>query len=395
MSKQNKILAVTIMLVAMFQMPQLALTSSVRLITIVFPEYSLSAIQTAMSLTGLLAPVFSILTSFLIRQRLMSKRAVVTVGLIFLGAVGAFSVFFHSQFWHLCVMSILIGMATGSYLPTMTSIMIDNYPQSQVRSLTGYQTSFMNVGGILISLAGGFLVSLMWYGGYFIMLAGFPLALLAVLTIPPEKEAAPEISTTSGAKSKMNPRVFYYAASLFLFMMAYNVGGANLAVHLAAADVTSTTIIGAATAVQMLGGSAAGILFGRLSKRFHDMMIPIAFAVIFLGFTMLNIFQAVLPMIFVAEFLIGTSMSMIAPQCIVSISDIVDERNSATASAIVTCFAPNFGGFVSPVVFTNLTTLLAGPSTNFRYQFVAFYALIIGGVFAFANTAYKRRHAAA
>ena len=63
------------------------------------------------------------------------------------------------------------------------------------------------------------------------------------------------------------------------------------------------------------------------------------------------------------------------PQCVHSVSKLVDETNSAIATAFLSAVAPGVGAFLSPIVMTNLTLALGGDSTTYRYQFAAFVGL--------------------
>ena len=135
----------------------------------------------------------------------------------------------------------------------------------------------------------------------------------------------------------------------------------------------------------MIGGVLTGLVFDKLSARFQDKMIAFAFFALFIGYSMLNIFHGSLAVLFIAVFINGTSISMIVPQCIFSVSNIVDTTNSALANMFIVAIAPCLGGFLSPVVFTNLTQAIAGPSTLFRYQFVGITALVFGVIIAFTT----------
>ena len=371
-------LRLTIYLVAMFQMPQLALSPMVnRLKTVVFPELPLATIQTAMVLSSLASLVASLTAASIVKTGRLRKKWVVVFGLCCLGAAGVLSTVLHSEFWHLCLLNILVGVATGCYLSTMTSVMIDQYPQNTVRGMTGVQTTFMEAGGIIISLVGGALISRIWYGGYLVMLVGIPLAILAVIHVP--SYSSRDDSPRTGLH--IPGWVIYYAVVMFIFQITYGVCGSNISVHLAAAGIDDPRVSGYATAIQMAGGGVAGLIFGKLSSKLGDGMISLAFLLMFVGYSMVNLFQHSLVLVFVGMFLIGASFSVNAPQCVVAISKRVDSRTSALPTAIIASLAPCVGGFLSPVVFTNVTEALYGSSTNARYQFTAFASLAMCVIF--------------
>jgi MFS family permease len=177
-----------------------------------------------------------------------------------------------------------------------------------------------------------------------------------------------------------------------LFLFLYIVSSSNISTHLYNANVGNSAAAGLITAVTMGGGVFAGLFFNKLSSRFGDYLISFAFIVLFIGFTLLNLGHASLALIMLGAFITGMSMSMITPQCLFSVSNIVDASNSSAATSLIVSIAPGIGGFLSPLIITNLTTLLGGDSTNFRFQFVGFTALAVGMVVLY--TTYRRQKTA-
>ena len=394
MSRQNKLLFMALMVTSLMQMAQFALTPGIAKISAeVFPHIAFWKIQTAMTLPSLLAMVMSVVSALVIGRRLLSKKACVVVGMVLTALTGVVALLAHQQFWHLCLLSILIGAGMGFFIAPSASIMFDNFSEEERRLSMGYQTSAINFGGIVMSIGGGYLASMVWYGGYLALLLAVPVVVICIVAIPNDKRAA---HTESGSaarrpKSKLPPDIFYYGVISFFFLLIYNVGLTNISSHLQAAQLGDTTTAGIATAVQMAGGVAAGFVFIRLSAKFKDYLIPFSFVIIFLGFTIVNLGQKSLLAEFIGVFVTGTAVSIFVPQALFSTSNRVDASNSSAATAIVNCIMPGLGGFLSPVVFTNLTMALGGPSTSFRFQFVAFVALVFGLVLTAVTLRRTRR----
>lgn len=381
MSRQKKVVAITIMGVALVQMCFFALTPAIaRIQNDVFPNLSLSQIQTVLMAPSIISMAMSMICALLIGKNMMSKKAVVLIGLALLTLSGAVSLIFHTEFWHLIMLCTLVGMGAGMFIPATSSIMFDNFNENERRTLTGYQTSFINLGGILLSALAGFLITLVWYGGFVTMLVVLPVFILAAITIPNTKKAsAPEQRTLAASpKVRMPKDVYYYAGLAGLFLFFYIVCSSNISTHLHHAQIGNAATAGLVTAITMGGGVFSGLFFHKLSSKFGDYLISIAYIVLFAGFMLLNIGHASLLVVMLGAFIVGTSMSMITPQCLFAISNIVDPSNSAAATSLIISIAPGIGGFLSPIVITNLTTLLGGESTNFRYQFVGFLALAAG-----------------
>ena len=359
--------------------------------TVAFPQIALSKIQTAFATSGLVMPCISLLSAAAIRYGLVTKRTVVAIGFLIQGLIGILSLFLHSELWHVALLSGMSGFAAGCYLTTSISIMMDQFDTVQRRRVMGYQSVFVNTGAILLGICGGLLAAWRWYGGYLILLAGMPMAVIAFLALPREKRSRSAGAVAAGSKSKLKPVIFYYTAIIAVFMMTSAVCGYNLAVHMAAAGVGSTAVVGTLTSFQMVGGAIIGFVFGRLSAKLKDYMLTVGFTCLFIGLTILSVFHTSLPCAFAGVFFSGVSLSIVGPQCIISSAGHVDKRSSALASSLINGLAPGFGNFLSPIIFTNLTDAIVKDSTVFRYQFVAFFALACAAVLAVVTYARARR----
>lgn len=393
MTKNKKFLMWSILLIAAVQMPNLALSPSINQIqTTVFPDYSLSTIQTTMQLPNLISPFLTIFFAFLIGKGILTKRGTIIAGLFIVGFTGALAIVAHSQFWQFCLLSTVLGIGLSGYISNATSLIFDNFSDEERQYISGYQTSFINGGGIVMSLCGGALAGLVWYGGYLMLLLAVPVAIIALFAIPRVKPRRDQTDKSAGQpREKLHPDVFLYSASIFIFMLIYCVGGSNISTHLA--PLGSTALSGVATAIQMAGGVVCGLFFGTLSIKLRDKMMSLAFVAIFVGMMILSLFPDSVVMSFVGMFICGMAMSMMLPQCMFSTSRVVRESNSALATSLTSCIAPGFGGFFSAMVFTNITHTLYGDSTVLRYRFVAIVALVMAVLF-FLLVTYREKKAA-
>jgi MFS family permease len=388
MSRKNRLLLLTFICTSFLQMPFMALNPVIEYMqTTVFPDKSLAQVQTAISSLNLFVMLFALLAAFVVARRILSKKAVVVAGLLVFGATGIAAILLHDQFWNIWLLSVLIGAGSGLFISTLTSVLFDSFSEKEIRMASGLQASAVNIGGIVFGALGGVLATVIWYGGYLLELVGLPFALLALLTIPAGGEGKKPEETAKAAvksqekKTRLPKEVLYYGLTTFLFFMLYIACGSNIAPHLARANMPSPAIAGLASAVQMAGGAVAGLLFSKLSAKLHDMLLPISFAVLFVGFTILNLGQSLLILDLAGVFFAGASLSMVFPYCIFSTSKYVDETNSATGTSLVQAMAPGIGGFVSPMILTNLTQWIGGDSTKFRYQFIGFVALALAVIY--------------
>ena len=406
MDRQKKKILVAVLAVAFIQMPGLALTPGINQIRqVAFSEYSLSAVQTALAVSALAQPIAAFGAALLINRRLVTKKGIIILGLILLAVTGGLAFAANTEFWHLVMLSVLLGISTGFFMSNMFGLIADNFDTIERQSIMGWQTSVINAGGIMMSLMGGLLATYMWYGGYSMLLVGLPAAVLVAFTVPNYLSPAAEKAEPAGdaderkgagkkkAPARLNPRIFYYCAAACLFFMTYSVCGSNLSTHIA--GLGNTGIAGIAVAFQMGGGVISGLFFGKISKKIGDYSLSAALGLVFIGYMMLSLFPSSLVLVFCSVFIVGMALSIMLPRCIFMVSTLaVDKSTSATATALISVVSPSAGGFLSPIVFTNLTTALFGESTTARYRFVGFVVLAIAVAIAAVTTVRSKSYEA-
>lgn len=392
-AKEKRLLMWTFYLVSMSGTAQTALSAGIDVMQrTVFSDKSLSAIQTVMFLPSLLGVVSGILSAVLISTGIATKKALTVIGVVLAALVGVLAGFLHTAFWQIIVFGVMIGIGMGFFIPTSQSIMLDNFDERERQLISGFQFAFINLGGIIMSVLSGLVLTLAWYGGYLLLLLFIPIAVMAVVVLPRgerlKRSAAPVDGKTRG--KGLPALVFYYTVVLFLFSLLYNAAASNLSTHLSQSNLGTAATAGIAMALLLAGGVVSGAFFGRLSARLDDYMIPLAFLILFVGYTFLNLFAGSLLLTLIATFVAGTSSCLCMPQCVFSVSRLVDPKNSAQASTLIASVAPGFGGFLSPVIITPVTLWLGGESTRFRFQFVGLAALLGAAVF-FAVTHRRSR----
>ncbi len=389
--KNNGALKWTILIIALTQMPTLALSPATEQIRSFFNR-ELAEVQTAMSMTNFVSVAVSVIIALLVNRAVITKKLSVVLGQIFLGLSSIIALLFHSRFWSVYVLSLTIGMATGCFVTSTFGLLFDNFDSDERQRLAGYQTSFINLGGIMMSLIGGLLASFFWYGGYLIFFVDLIVAALCIFSIPSYKTPKPlkNGAPASATRARINPRVYYYTVCIFFFMMLYSACGMNISTHIKNGFANYSSVAGLCNAVQMAGGAFAGIFFGKISARLKDMILFLACLLLFAGYTLLSFFQSSLAPILISVFLAGTSLSLFMPRVTFCVSTYSDPTNSALTTLFISSIAPSMGGFFSPIIITNLTEALSSGSTVFRYRFLALAALALGIAVALATLSRRR-----
>ncbi len=384
-TKNNRRVFFAVMATSFLQMAMWGLAPAIAKIqSEVFTDRTLAEVQTALTLPNLLSMVFAVSSAFLIGRGWMSKKTSVVIGVSIVALTGLVAVFLHQQFWHLIMLSVLLGTGMGFYISTTASIMFDNFNSDENRLAVGLQTSVINLGGIVVSIFGGLLTTLVWYGGFLMLFIAVPVVVISIWMLPNDRKrnAAAAARGEHPVKTKFPLDVIYYGLIVFVFSLVFNVCGTNISTHLQQAGIGNSATAGIATAIQMGGGVLAGFAFRRISAKLKDYTIAAGFVIIFVGLMTLAFGQQSLIVNFIGVFITGTAISLMIPQCLFSVAGCVNRSNSASATAIANCIMPGLGGFLSPVVFTNLTIAIGGESTSFRYGFVAVVSLIAAAVVA-------------
>jgi MFS family permease len=388
----NKVLMATIMLVALVHVPQMALTPGIaRIKTDAFPEYSLLVIQSAVTLPCLLSVVSGIVSAALIHSGKLTRKSATVTGLALFGAAGLFTVIFHAYFFQLIIAGLMLGWGTGMFVPNITSILIDSFDERERRLAGGLQGAFASLGGIILSFFAGQLITYFWYGGYIMLLLGFPICAICIVNLPGQKAAA--IAKTGASREKLPFDVLYFSTTAsFLFVLLFASFSNNLSSHFQAAGVVNySAMAGVGIAVNMFSGFLMGCIFNKLSVRYGDYLIAVAFVFLAAGFFLVSSFMNSMPLMLIGSFISGSAICLATPQGIVSMSRYVNEGNSFLATMLFNCVMNGAAGFLSAPILTGVTQALSGDDTVFRYNFIAVLSLVIATLFSLSVARRARR----
>jgi MFS family permease len=209
------------------------------------------------------------------------------------------------------------------------------------------------------------------------VIPGFLLLLFGLPFDRPVHEAK-----TNGVRARVTPKVvLFYGLTAFLFMMFYNVISTNLSLHLIENDITGSVNSGIATAVFMLSGAVAGVLF-RFFKRFlGEKVIALGFLNLSVGALITGAAKSY-SLVLVGVFIAGFSLSIVMAQVVISIAE--REKSAVVTMSIAMNMAiNNLGAFLSPS-FTKLTILITDSDrASGRYLLVGILAMMVAIILFF------------
>lgn len=152
---------------------------------------TVAAAQLIISVTNLVA-----LVSMLIAGKVVCyiTKKVVLLILILLIAVGALVAYFATPTLIMVYVACgIIGLGTGGLIPIVSALIGEYFDGAARATVMGVQGLFVNGGGMIIQLVGGFLAATYWKNLFLMFLASLAIALIVLILLPKGTVEAPEV----------------------------------------------------------------------------------------------------------------------------------------------------------------------------------------------------------
>lgn len=363
---------IAILIIAMFQMSAIGLSTILSQLSQVFPEAGDAVIQGTSTFTMLTAVAFSLLCVRF--SAAISQKTLTLIGLLLICLVGLGGFFFHQSLVMVYLWAGMLGVGAGLVMPMAMAFIRELIPEAEQESMVGIQIAFVNIGGILIAMLAGVFASQAWYSCYLAYLIAAP-AGLAVLVLMRRLPVRAAVSTQAQNSQQFSPALLFYMLLIFLFMMISNVFPTNIALFLTENVLGDSAKAGAATAAFLVGGMAAGISYKFIADRFRGFVYVLGYAVLAVGGVVCFLSTSYLP--FLAGILFaGHGVSWIVSRCLVDASE--KAGADAVFGAAVILASNNLGAFVSPFLLTPLALkLLGNAAVRYRFALAAILAVAI------------------
>jgi len=188
---------------------------------------------------------------------------------------------------------VLLGAAVAGVLTSATALAADYYSGAERARFMGWQSSFMNLGGVVFLMGGGALAEFGWRLPFLVYLLALPLAFLALATLPEpgRGDEAPTLAAHDGeatparAGSALAP--LYLVAALC--MIAFYLVPSQLPFHLESTLGTGPTGSGAALAVSTMSGMITSLAYGRIRARIgFASILAVTLALMGAGYLMIS-----------------------------------------------------------------------------------------------------------
>jgi len=352
-----------------------AVTPALADIAKAFPDKSVETIQMIATVPSLMIMVSTLICGQLSRR--MRKKTLVLTGMAMYGIGGVLPAFFGGMNFIL-IMRGLFGAGCGFLVPLSQGLIADFFQGRDREVFMGYRGSTAAIFGMFFTAAGGTLCSFDWRYTFFAYLLVVPVFFLILFKMPePERQQA----GAAGDKGGLTRTMWFFVAVYFLYNVTMMCFITNAAFVMSAANLGDAKTIGLIMTISNVGGIAAGLLLGWVTKSMKNFTLVLALAFLALGFVMLNFVSSAV-MFTIASAIWGFGFGTFNPTIALKIIGSVPKSSATRALAILAC-AMGIGQFISPRVYMYANGLLGleGPRASWVVAAVCFVAAFFISLF--------------
>ncbi len=315
-----------------------------------FPEVSSQTIQLVVTVPSLLIMVSTLVCGVL--SRTIGKKKLVVIGMLLFG-IGGVTPAFYGGIIFILIMRGVFGVGVGFLLPLSQALIADYFEGRDRDVFMGYSSSNAAIFGIIFTLLGGFLCDVYWRYTFYAHLLVVPAFLIVLAKMPePAKRQETERLKSEG----LTGRAWFYIAIYFFYNVVMFCFITDLAFIISAEKVGNAGTAGVVMTFSSIGGIAAGLILGWVTKIFRKYAIVFALTFLAVGSIML-IFVHTAPMYMLAYALWGLGFGTFNPVIILEVMGSVAKSATALAIAILTS-AMGIGQFISPMYYGYFNRLI-------------------------------------
>ncbi len=369
-TKQKNLLKIAIITMSFVQMGTNGIAPILAQIAAAFPDASATRVQFLMTFPSIFCLIFTLITAFL--SDVLPKKTLALGGLSIVGAGGVLACCFHGSLNILFLWAAVLGIGIGMVAPLAPALINERFINQEKQTMLGLQNAANTLGSMLMTFIGGFLAVMGWQFGYLVYLLGIPGIIFTIIGLPRDKKTS-AVKADAPKRDPFRLVIWKEMIITLVLLMGFSAVPANLAMLVAERGLGDTSLSGMMSTVFLFGGMAFGILFGKVSsvlKKRTDLTGAILLAV---G-ALIIASSSSIPLLFVACFLAGSSISLIMPTCMGSASRL---KGYETLNSALLLSASFVGVFITPLL-TSLTAKITGSgSVTYRFIMVAIVAIIL------------------
>ncbi len=308
--------------------------------------------------------------------RIFTNRTLAILALLLYMAGGCMGGFVNNIYLLLFFRAVL-GVSVGILMPMSTSLISYYFERHEQEKLMGYSAAMNQLGGVIVIVLSGILVSISWRLSFLVYFIGVISFVLTLFYMPDEKMIPKEGSAPSSKlnKDKLSGssilRFWNYYLAIGFMMITFYMLPTNFAVIATAEKSFSPAVIGILMAFQTGSGFVMGMMYSRIKSVFGGSVKYLSVAGFIGGFSLLY-FCSGFFLNLVAIILVGVGLGVAVPMLNSEVSRRSDRTEIAAVLGIMSA-ALNLGQFSAPLVSAAISSIFGMHDLRSPYiQAVAF-----------------------
>ncbi|SEP25474.1 Predicted arabinose efflux permease, MFS family [Halogranum amylolyticum] len=305
--------------------------------------------QLVSSLSAWIVLIVAPLTGYLLDK--YARKPVLLLGVITYGVATSMA-FFLDSIYLILLTRVFDGIAVGSLMVTVPTLIADYYSGKRRESVMGYFSAASSGGGVVASLLGGYIASTLGWRYIFLVFAGALLFVPFILRYISEPEVTQETNSEKVGRIEAavnivrdNPAwllISIYALVL-LGMLTINLINIEVPFYLTADLGVSDSMVGFMLSTVYAVAFVMALLYGKF-KQFlsHVAILAIAFTIASAGFLIITTFDA-FGLVYAGVLCSAVGFGVFLPTANDWVASIVDKRYRGRALSGITMFM--YGGF--------------------------------------------------
>ena len=278
-------------------------------------------------------------------------RKPLLVGSLILGGVSGSAAVLMPSLVLILVTRALVGLGIAGSMTATNSLVADYFDGDDRAKFMGQVTAFTGFSGVIFMPLGGILASLNWHYAFLSYLPALLMAPLAMIFIHEPQTVLAHETDALATRLKFKPvSIYIFIASMFN-QLAFMSVPVFIAIYLKDLVGAGSIAVGWLGAFSSLFSFLAGLLYGRLNKRFSFLQInTVAFLTYTFGFLMIGLAHN-WALVVIGDVLVGFGMGIIPSNLSTWLANEVQPlvRGRANGIYVTMMYLGNFG---ASVIFT-------------------------------------------
>lgn len=343
----------------------LGISPSVAKIGLAFPEVSRSTLQMILSLAAFSSFGASLVVGKV--QQYVSQKTVILSGAVLL-SLGALPLVISTSFPFLLVVSVIIGLGSGSMTATAPALISTYFTGDERSSMLGKNTSLKYIGSMTMTSLGGTLAVYGWQFNYAIFLFALIGLAVGIVLLPNDrknKKEEAEETTKETQEQVENENQLKLTSPSVLIVITLGVTITlmsaatqnNLAIHAQELKIGDTSIAGLALACQSLGSIVAGFFITSVSKILKRHTLFVGYISMAIGHGIVATVHVPIAL-FIGCFFVGLSVGSVMTRILYLMTSVV-RPSAIPVTASIFSAATSLGFALSPLLFNPIAGMIS------------------------------------